>query len=450
MRLVKLARWIWGILAAIAAGTIVRLLRRVARRPPRIVHGTYPMHMTRDMVRADRRAGFESHAIVTHTELAPYPLVTNADFDVVLQATPNGLAAHWKAALYILRHADIWVTYFDSVFSGVSEGTRDDRLFRLMRLLGIRIVATPNGLDVAHVLGRRMRFDWIERLQRDYPAWDLLADTPQRLERNARVCRHASFVIADPQTSQFLTRADALFKYFPIERPNDDPGTVSGGSPTIVHAPNHRWLKGTDDLQRALAWLEEGGFHATLDLVEKTPRADALARYARADIVADQFRLGSYGVFALEALSLGKPVLCYLDEEHLGNPVFNLGILNANPHNLPFVLAPLLRIPALRKRVGDSGREMVTRYQSLDALAEVFTQIYNHVWFGTTLELDRTRHFGHERKPRAFTENPAQESFWPVPVDDLIVEIRDALLQAGMKKSEFTGTKPVFHERPPA
>ena len=164
-----------------------------------------------------------------------------------------------------------------------------------------------------------------------------------------------------------------------------------------------------------------------LTLVEKVPRPEALRLYADADIIADQFCIGAFGVFALEGLALGKPVLAYLDEEHLGDPVFNLPIVNANPDNLERVLAALLAVPELRARIGRAGREAAERYQSVEALAEVWAQLYRHVWWGEPLNLETTRHFSPERGPRSFVEDPALEEFWPVAVADLMPKIERAL-----------------------
>ena len=46
-----------------------------------------------------------------------------------------------------------------------------------------------------------------------------------------------------------------------------------------------------------------------LDIVEGVPHDEARERYARADIVVDQLNAGWHGVFALEAMALGKPVV---------------------------------------------------------------------------------------------------------------------------------------------
>jgi hypothetical protein len=204
--------------------------------------------------------------------------------------------------------------------------------------------------------------------------------------------------------------------------------------PVVIHAPQHRAIKGTDYLLAAAARLESCGVSMDLRLMEKVPRIDALRRYAEADIIADQFCMGAYGMFALEGLALGKTVLTYLDQEHLGDPVFNLPIVNANPDNLERVLAVLLQVPELRSRIGKAGRDAVERYQSIDALAEVWTQLYRHVWWREPLRLERTKHFSRERRPRSFDEDPSHPDFWPVPVDDLMPTIHAALEKIGAAK----------------
>src|ERR1700682_4607864 len=117
---------------------------------------------------------------------------------------------------------------------------------------------------------------------------------------------------------------------------------------------------------------------------------------------------------------MGKPVLTYLDQEHLGDPAFNLPLVNTNLENLERVLAVLIRIPELRERLGRAGRASIERYHSFEAVGDVWRRIYRHVWWGTVLDLENTTHFSPSRSGRAFTEDPADPAFWPVPVDDLM------------------------------
>jgi glycosyltransferase involved in cell wall biosynthesis len=388
------------------------------------------MHMLKDMVDVDRRAGFSSASIVHHTRLnASFSLVTAADFDVVLEDRGHRWDIfHWATLCHLLRQADIFVMFFDTRFSGPTQPRKSRAALALLRWFGVRLIAVPSGLDVVYLDRHASRFAFLERLQKDYPEWGLASDAPHIRRGVQTICRNVDFVVSgDAVCSRFLTREDLRFKYFPVDTATVPSAGRRSPKLRIVHAPNHRFIKGTDSLIAATNRLRASGVELELALIEKVPRAEALRLYADADIVADQFCIGAFGVFALEGLALGKPVLAYLDEEHLGDPVFNLPIVNANPENLERVLAVLLAVPELRERLGRAGRAAVERYQSPEALAEVWAQIYRHVWWGETLELETTRHFSPERKPRSFTEDPALTDFWPVAVDDLLPEIDRAL-----------------------
>ena len=49
--------------------------------------------------------------------------------------------------------------------------------------------------------------------------------------------------------------------------------------------------------------------------IEGVPNAEARLRYAAADVVVDQLRIGWYGMFAIESMALAKPVVVHLDEQ---------------------------------------------------------------------------------------------------------------------------------------
>jgi glycosyltransferase involved in cell wall biosynthesis len=212
-----------------------------------------------------------------------------------------------------------------------------------------------------------------------------------------------------------------------VNTDNLRPAHTANRCPLIVHAPNHRWLKGTDHVLAAVEAVQARGFACELSLVENVHPSEARRRFAEADIVADQFCSGSFGLFGLEGLALGKPVLAYLDQEQVGDPAFDLPVVNANPDNLAAVLAVVLALPELRARLGRAGRAAVERVQSVPALGEVWARIYRHVWWREALQLESTAHFSADRRPRAFTEDPRDEAFWPVPVSDLAERLREVV-----------------------
>jgi glycosyltransferase involved in cell wall biosynthesis len=432
LRLTRLGVWGLRVAWAAAGGWAIRRVRRLLKRPPRIWRGMNGLHLIKWPVVADRHAGFRSRSFISSTGMA-YSLFRDEDFDVVCDKCGWGKDDwHWRGLIDLLMRADIRVAFFDSLFFSPHAWKANAWVLRLIRLVGIKTIMTPHGMDIFYRDGRVTRYDWVARAQQDYWAWDLREHRSLAARRTRLWCRYADLVVdADPTCSRFLPRRDVSFKWFPVDcdalRPSDLADVSSHGRPVVIHAPQHRMIKGTDYLLAAADRLKARGISMELRLIEKTSRHEALRLYAEAEIIADQFCMGAYGMFALEGLALGKTVLTYLDQEHLGDPVFNLPIVNANPDNLEQVLAALLAVPELRARIGRAGREAAKRYQSIEALAEVWAQLYRHVWWGEPLRLEETRHFSPERKPRSFTEDPAHGDFWPVPVDDLMPQIHAAL-----------------------
>lgn len=433
-RLLRLAMHILGVVWALAIGGVVRLVRRVLGRPPRIWHGPLALHLIKGMVLADQAAGYSSRAVVSATSPSRFGLIRASEFDVVWEA--GGLPPSewpWANLRDLVRHADVWVAFFDSHIFSAGQRRANDWAMAAVRWAGIRIVAVPHGMDVLCRDQRVTRFDWVGRAQLDYPEWDLRKQKDLANWRINLFCRHSRLVISgDSTTSRFLPRIDVTFKYFPAEpvasavaeRP------AHRCAPLVIHAPQHRHIKGTDALLAAADHLRARGFTFELQLVERTPRHEAQALYAAADIIADQFCMGAFGMFALEGLALGKPVVTYLDQEHLGDPAFNLPLVNAHPGNLALVLAALIAVPDLRSRLGRAGRESVAAFQSPAVIGEVWDRIYQNVWWGAPLDLRRTRHFSTRRGTRAFTEDPNDSQFWPVQASDLLAAIRAAVAEA--------------------
>jgi len=88
---------------------------------------------------------------------------------------------------------------------------------------------------------------------------------------------------------------------------------LSHGRPVVVHAPTQKWLKGTDRIEPMLRRLSEGGVIDYRQVVG-VQHASMPAFYADADIVLDQFALGSYGVAACEAMASGRLVMAHIDD----------------------------------------------------------------------------------------------------------------------------------------
>src|SRR5437764_4538237 len=137
--------------------------------------------------------------------------------------------------------------------------------------------------------------------------------------------------------------------------PSDNP------RPLVVHAPSNRAKKGTDAVIAACAELP-----VELDLVEGVPHEQARKRYARADIVVDQLEVGWHGVFALEAMALGKPVVGHVKQDVVDRSAEAFGvrlpIIPATRETLADALQPLVESAQLRREVGAAGRTYVEQF----------------------------------------------------------------------------------------
>jgi O-antigen/teichoic acid export membrane protein/glycosyltransferase involved in cell wall biosynthesis len=157
--------------------------------------------------------------------------------------------------------------------------------------------------------------------------------------------------------------------------------------PVVVHAPSSRTRKGTDHVVRACEDLE-----VELRIVEGLHHDEALERYRDADIVVDQLYAGWYGLFAIECMALGKPVVTFLHdeatrrtEEAYGLPV---PIVNASPESLHDRLAGLLALgPDGLEEIGLTSRAYVERVHDLDRVTDQLLAVYASV-----LDGDETPH----------------------------------------------------------
>jgi glycosyltransferase involved in cell wall biosynthesis len=145
--------------------------------------------------------------------------------------------------------------------------------------------------------------------------------------------------------------------------------------PVVVHAPSSRPRKGTEHVIAACAQLP-----VELEIVEGLHHDEARRRYESADIVIDQLNAGWYGLFAIEAMALGKPVVTFLHDEAVARTEEALGvrvpIVSATAETLVEQLRPLVESAEERRRIGTESRAYVERLHDADRVADRLLDIY--------------------------------------------------------------------------
>jgi glycosyltransferase involved in cell wall biosynthesis len=146
--------------------------------------------------------------------------------------------------------------------------------------------------------------------------------------------------------------------------------------PLIIHAPTNTNVKGTEYVLQAIKRLERKGLSFEFKLIEKMKHEEALKLYRRADIVIDQLLIGSFGIFSLEAMAFGKPVVCYIRDGLTEKYPGKLPLVNANPETLYDILKNLVKNQQRRHKYGVKGRRYVEENYDSIMVAKQLATLY--------------------------------------------------------------------------
>lgn len=240
----------------------------------------------------------------------------------------------------------------------------------VLKKAGKGIVVTYQGDDARQGDVCRAHFD-IHPADEVEPGYYSLQSDERKRQRIARFARYADRIFAlNPDLLHVLPTHAQFLPYTHIDlrewRPAEA-GKAISQTPVVVHAPSHRGVKGTRFVLDAVSRLQEEGIDLELVLIENAPHKEVKSALVKADLVVDQLLCGWYGGFAVEAMALAKPVVCYIRE---GDLKFipermreELPTINATPRTIYEVLKELL---TTRKRqlpdIGQRSRAYVENW----------------------------------------------------------------------------------------
>ena len=290
-------------------------------------------------VQALRSRGVDARLVVFNTQ--PYR-PDQADWD--LKRPRQGLvrqqAVQWRALAKLLPQTDVFHFYFG--------------LTLVPRSLQFPILRALRKKSVMHYLGS-----------------DIRGKSTQELAFGKQA---GAEVVGSYDAIRWVPEAEMI-------PPGIDVSVIEPALPTnrarpvILHAPSSRRRKGTEEVIAACEGLD-----ADLMLVEGLHHDEAFERYREADIVVDQLNAGWYGLFAIECMALGKPVVTFLHEEAVTRTEKELGarvpIVNATRDTLRAQLEPLVASAAERRRIGAESRAYVEQVHDLDRVADRLLALY--------------------------------------------------------------------------
>jgi glycosyltransferase involved in cell wall biosynthesis len=154
---------------------------------------------------------------------------------------------------------------------------------------------------------------------------------------------------------------------------------VAVARPVVLHAPSNPLVKGTEAVRRSVHELQAEGIDFEYVEIHGMTHTQAHEQYKRADLVIDQLCIGAHGVFALEAMSLAKPVICYIRPDLVSSYPADLPVINANPDNLTPVLRDWLHRGSDRRDLGLAARLYAERHHDIDVVARRLLEVYEQL-----------------------------------------------------------------------
>jgi glycosyltransferase involved in cell wall biosynthesis len=268
------------------------------------------------------------------------------DADVDLQR-PAGFArgqlVQWRALARLLPHTDVFHFYF-----------------------GLTLVPKRLQFPILRALRKKSVFHYLGS--------DIRGKTPEQLAYGRRA---GAQIVGSYDAIRWVPEADVippgidLTRYMPVPPSERE-------RPIVLHAPSNRGRKGTEHVIAACAGLD-----VDLQIVEGLPHEEARRRYEAADIVVDQLNAGWYGLFAIEAMALAKPVVTYLHEEAVRRTEDAFGIrvplVPTTRETLADTLRPLVASAAERRRIGAESRAYVEQVHDREMMVDRLLDLYRRL-----------------------------------------------------------------------
>lgn len=370
---------------------MTRFRTALIRNPsiPEIFMGTMDINSWGYVAKALSQKGYNVNLVIWNKpayedKVAPYEMILSQRYSFLFRFKVTEYLVQFFLFPWATWHHDLFITCFLGRLLDRTTFLRWVEL-PLLRLAGKKIVLNTYGADVMTprmTLGGRYKYSVMEGYLKDksYASLD-----ERMIRKNRDYCQvWADCIISAIDHVEYLNRVDEFFHMRCIDTSQFVPAYKKANTiPVIIHAPNHRLLKGTEYLITAVNELNKEGIRCTLKIMEQRSHDEVFEEIIKADIVADQFLVGAYARFAIEAMTLGKPVLCYLREDLFQyNPIWDeCPIINSNPDNLKENLGRLILMsPKERADIGRKGRAYVEKYHSIQYVGERMDQIVKKVW----------------------------------------------------------------------
>lgn len=358
------------------------LFSRYRKKDIDIGLGPHPMINNIHHKKALEKHGYSAETFV----FRPYH-ITN-DFDIVLNTKydTSTILGLFRAQLeYVLLPFKYKILYI--YFNGGSLGSTK-LLWKIEPLLykiaKVKVLIMPYGADVQD-MSRSQNLYFKHGMTLDYPTH---RTRRKNIEQKIDLwTQYADHVMSGCEWVDYMHHWDTLMlAHFSIDTKIEKKHTQKKINPTgtfkVLHAPNHRGIKGSHFIIDAVSELKDEGLDIELVMIEKVSNERVIELIQEVDLVADQLVIGWYAMFAIEAMKHNKPVLCYLRQDLIDLYIDaglikkdEIPIINACRSNVKEVIKTAYKDRKKLPKIGKKSREYVIKHHSIEYIGKVFATI---------------------------------------------------------------------------
>jgi glycosyltransferase involved in cell wall biosynthesis len=143
---------------------------------------------------------------------------------------------------------------------------------------------------------------------------------------------------------------------------------------------NSKNIKGSNHIKEAVSRLRDEGYSCEYVHLSGIPASKMKYYQAQSDIYVDQLIYGMWGSTAIEAMSLGKAVICYLRPEWKENFLNNFGytdipIIEATTASIYSTLKKLLEDTSLIEKFGEASKNFAMKHYDIQDNVDEFINL---------------------------------------------------------------------------
>ena len=257
-----------------------------------------------------------------------------------------------------------WHTNFDYNLSNIDSSSLKGKLD-----IGKKLYKLVKECDLLHYHGQA-----VSQGYRDLVMWSGIMKKPVILHHHGSEIRNKKYpkfanhfvvhrYVSTPDLLEFVPDAEWLPN--PVDLTNLKYSESDNLGPLkILHAPTSRVVKNTGAVEEAISQVKKEGLDIKFTLIEDTQHSELIEQISKHDLIIDWVNpdYGIYGVFTIESMALGKPVICSLTDSLYSD--YEVPVISINPLDLAKKITELYNNRDSLIDIGKTSHDFVQNYHN--------------------------------------------------------------------------------------